>query len=161
MKFFTLSILIISALLTTACQQAGKPSRETRTDSTETSAARATHDAMTAEELAGVWYVEYIGDRPVIDRSPARIQFTEDGAINGNASCNRFFGSYTYVNEQLDIPTNLGATKMMCLPALMEQEQRLLQHLPKAARASLSNGLLILRDADGNQVISAARDESQ
>lgn len=161
MKFLTCFSLILSALFLIACQQAGKPAREVAAESDKTTPATAASQGATAAELVGVWYVEYIGDRPVIDRSPARIQFAADGAINGNASCNRFFGSYSYINERLTISENLGATKMMCLPALMDQEQRLFQQLPGAVQANLANGLLILRDAQGNQVIKASRDESQ
>src|SRR5690606_41534978 len=56
-----------------------------------------------SNELFGIWVVEYISERPVIDGSPARIQFGADGAINGNASCNRFFGDYTYQEGRLTI----------------------------------------------------------
>jgi heat shock protein HslJ len=163
MKSMTFFVLCISALLLlVACQQPGQPHTTSEANkppiANEQSSA---YRAATKQELSGTWYIEYIGDRPVLDRSPARVQFTEDGAINGNASCNRFFGSYTYSDKKLVIPQSLGATKMMCLPALMEQEQRLFQHLPNAAQASLLNGLLVLRDAEGNQVIKASRDESQ
>ena len=160
MMFFTL--LISAFLLLIACQQTGQPHATPEADkqpvANELSPA---YRAATKQELSGTWYIEYIGDRPVLDRSPARLQFTEDGAINGNASCNRFFGSYTYSDKKLVIPQSLGATKMMCLPALMEQEQRLFHHLPNAVQASVRNGLLVLRDARGNQVIKASRDESQ
>ena len=165
MKSVTCFALLISTLLLLiACQQTAQPQPPEVSDTDKQPAVSEpgpAYHAATRKELSGIWYIEYIGDRPVIDRSPARIQFTEDGAINGNASCNRFFGSYIYAGEQLQIPENLGATKMMCLPALMEQEQRLFQHLPNATRAGLLNGLLILRDDQGNQVIRASRDESE
>ena len=110
--------------------------------------------------LPGVWVVEYIGDRPVVDRSPARIHFAEDGTLNGNASCNRFFGKYSYTEETLIIEP-LGTTKMACVPALMEQETRFLEAFPDAAHATLENEILILRDAAGQQIIRAVRDESE
>jgi heat shock protein HslJ len=84
----------------------------------------------------------------------------EDGAINGNASCNRFFGQYTYSNTVLVIGA-LGSTKMMCLPSLMEQEQRLLEHLLNATQVRLENGLLILQDGSGASLITASREEPQ
>ena len=43
--------------------------------------------------LGDPWFVEYISDRPVIDRSPASIRFDADGQVSGNTSCNRFFGA--------------------------------------------------------------------
>lgn len=160
MMFFAL--IISTLLLLIACQQTGQPHATPEAGKQPVAnQPTSSYRAATRKELSGTWYIEYIGDRPVLDRSPARVQFTEEGAINGNASCNRFFGSYTYSDENLGIPSNLGATKMMCLPALMEQEQRLFKHLPDAVQASLINGLLVLRDAQGNQVIKASRDESQ
>lgn len=164
MKSYSFYALMLSALiLLSACQQTGKAPRESSDTAKQppSSGASPTYPAATIAEITGTWYIEYIGDRPVVDRSPARMQFTESGEINGNASCNRFFSEYTYVNDRLNIPVDIGATKMMCLPALMEQEQRLLERLPSAVKANLINGLLILRDARGNQVIRASRDESQ
>jgi len=38
--------------------------------------------------------VEFIGERPVIDNSPATIEFAGNGRVGGNASCNRFVGEY-------------------------------------------------------------------
>jgi len=108
--------------------------------------------------LLGVWVVEYIGDRPVVDRSPARVQFAEDGSLNGNTSCNRFFGKYQY-DEQTLIIEPLGSTRMACVPALMEQEQRFLDTFPKATRVTIENELLILRDNTGNQILKAYREE--
>lgn len=163
MKFITAcTVMLLALFMLIACQQTNKPPRDTDSHKNVTPATLSpAYQAASKSEVIGTWYVEYIGERPVIDHSPARIQFTHEGAINGNASCNRFFGSYTYKNGQLTIPGNLGATKMACLPALMEQEQRLFEHLPTATHAVVENGLLILRNAQGTQVIRASRDESQ
>jgi hypothetical protein len=39
--------------------------------------------------LGGPWFVEYIGDRPVIDRSPANFLFGENGQVTGSAALMR------------------------------------------------------------------------
>lgn len=162
MKSFISYLALSSFLFLIACQQTDNRAADVPADSKEKFPAVIARDAPAAlKALQGTWYIEYIGDRPVIDHSPARIQFAVDGLLNGNASCNRFFGNYTYVDKQLKIPASLGATKMMCLPALMEQEQRLFEQLPMAHWASVENGLLILRDNQGKQVIKASRDETQ
>lgn len=145
MKNLIASLLVLSAVILVACAP-----MVTSQDTVKNSA--------TDSALIGVWVVEFIGERPVVDRSPARIQFSEDGAIAGNASCNRFFGKYTYANQVLAIEP-LGSTRMMCLPALMEQEQRLLEQLPTATTANIENGLLILRDSADQSVIQASREE--
>lgn len=111
--------------------------------------------AITPEQLQGIWRLVSIGDQPVAENSPARLQFTDDGAINGNASCNRFFGTYTYNGQQLTIHNPLGATKMLCLPALMEQETQLLNTLSGAVNVGLEQGHLVLRDPLGNAILEA------
>ena len=146
MKNLSTSVLVAFTIFLSACQ----PHAMSR-DATEVA---------DSDELFGIWVVEYISERPVIDGSPARIQFGADGAINGNASCNRFFGDYTYQEGRLTI-NPLGSTRMMCLPSLMEQETRLLEFLPTARSASIENGLLILRDANGRLIIQASVEEAK
>lgn len=145
MKNLIAGLLVLSAIILVACSPM------------VTSQDKVKHPVADSA-LIGVWVVEFIGERPVVDRSPARIQFSGDGAIAGNASCNRFFGKYTYTKQALAIDP-LGSTRMMCLPALMEQEQRLLEQLPTATTASIENGLLILRDSADQRVIQASREE--
>lgn len=144
MKNFLISSLVIFTVILVACQPMATPGKA--------------ESSPRQQLLEGVWVVEHIGDFPVVTGSPARLQFMEDGAINGNASCNRFFGQYTYSNTVLVVGA-LGATKMMCLPSLMEQEQRLLERLPNATQVRLENDLLILQDASGTSLITASREE--
>ena len=54
-------------------------------------------------DLMGAWTVEYIGERPVIDNSPATIEFAEEGRVGGNASCNRFVGGVCPFRLQPDL----------------------------------------------------------
>lgn len=51
------------------------------------------------------------------------LTFTESGEINGNASCNSYFGSFALTGESLSI-TETGATLMACAEPLMHQEAR-------------------------------------
>jgi heat shock protein HslJ len=81
-------------------------------------------------ELVGSWTVEFIGERPVIGRSPAFIQFTEDDKAGGNSSCNRFTSSYTLSGTQLSF-AQAASTRMACPEPLMEQEQRFLAALAR------------------------------
>jgi len=98
-------------------------------------------------DLIGVWQVQSINGNPVTETSPARIEFLDDGRIVGNASCNRFFGQYQMQSAELIIEDALGATRMMCLPELMEQEQTLLALLPGSHRVTLNNQtLMLMRD---------------
>ena len=110
-------------------------------------------------ELVGSWTVEFIGERPVIDRSPAFIQFTEDDKVGGNSSCNRFTSSYTFSETQLSFG-QAASTRRACPQVLMEQEQRFLAALARVAQVQLENGMLELTDADGALVFKASRREN-
>lgn len=111
-------------------------------------------------DLIGAWTVESIGARPVIDNSPAYLQFAEDDRLSGNASCNRLTGSYTLSGSRLTFG-QAAATRMMCPPALMEQEERFLASLEKVAEVKFENGLLALLDSDGTLLFRALRGEDK
>jgi heat shock protein HslJ len=109
--------------------------------------------------LMGAWTVEYIGERPVIDSSPAFIEFAEEGRAGGNASCNRFTGVYVLSGSSMSF-SNMASIKKMCFPALMEQETRFLAALERVAKVQIQNGLLVLLDVKGVAVFKAARKEN-
>jgi heat shock protein HslJ len=104
----------------------------------------------------GAWTVEYIGERPVIDKSPAYIEFAEEGRAGGNASCNRFTGAYGLSGPSLTF-SKMASTKKKCFPALMEQEARFLATLEWVAKAQMRDGLLNLLDAQDGVVLKASR----
>lgn len=112
-----------------------------------------------SQELMGEWRIEYIAGRPVIDYSPATITFTKDYKLSGNASCNRYFGSYTLKNDQLKIGSPMGSTMMMCAEALMDQEGRMMKALEAVETLRFDNGLLILIDSSQEEIIRASRVE--
>lgn len=109
--------------------------------------------------LGGPWFVEYIGDRPVIDRSPANFLFDENGQVTGSASCNSFTGSYETSGDSLKFGL-LATTRRACIEALDEQEQRFLATVPNVAQWAVEYGLLVLSDAKGQELFRAARHSS-
>ena len=52
-------------------------------------------------------------DKLIKNTTKAFIQFTNDARINGNSSCNNFFGSYTESNNKISF-SQVGMTKMYC-----------------------------------------------
>ncbi|HEY7885192.1 MAG TPA: META domain-containing protein [Cellvibrionaceae bacterium] len=112
------------------------------------SSGHASASPSSSEAIVGVWQLQSIGDRAVVENSPARIEFLDDGRIVGNASCNRFFGQYQLHQRQLIVEDALGSTKMMCLPELMEQEQVLLDFLPGSHKVTVDNKTLMLINKD-------------
>ena len=113
------------------------------------------HEMASQAALGGPWFVEYIGDRPVIDNSPANIEFGDDETVSGSASCNRFTGSYEMSGAALKFGM-LAVTERACIGALAEQETRFLATIPRVASWKLENDLLYLLDADGASVFRAA-----
>ncbi len=83
------------------------------------------------------YQVEWIGERPLIDRSHLSITLGADGRAYGNAGCNHWFASYQLDGNKLSF-AQVGATRKLCPPALMEQEQRFLEALGQIQRWDVS-----------------------
>jgi heat shock protein HslJ len=83
------------------------------------------------------YQVEWIGERPLIDRSHLTITLGDDGRAYGSAGCNHWFASYTLNGDTLSFSA-AGSTRKMCAPALMEQEARFLESLSKVQRWDFS-----------------------
>lgn len=81
--------------------------------------------------------VEWIGERPLIDRSHLSLTLGEDGRAYGNAGCNHWFASYRLDAESLSFGA-AGSTRKLCAPALMEQEARFLDSLGQVQRWDIS-----------------------
>lgn len=89
-------------------------------------------DAPTLEQER-TYRVEWIGERPLIDRSYLTVTLGDEGRAYGNAGCNHWFGGYDLDDEQLSFKAP-ASTMKMCAPALMEQEQRFLKALQQVER---------------------------
>jgi len=104
--------------------------------------------------LQGQWNITEIDGKPAIAGSTPTIGFEADGKVNGNGSCNRFFGGYTLTGEGLTA-SDLGASMMMCEQSLMDQEMKVLDILKALAGFGIGeDGKLILRTNDGRTIIA-------
>src|SRR5690606_8476097 len=81
--------------------------------------------------------VEWLGERPLIDRSHLTLTLGTDGRAYGTAGCNHWFASYELSGQQLRFGA-VGSTRKLCAPALMEQEQRFLDALSEIRRWDVS-----------------------
>ena len=86
--------------------------------------------------------------------SEATVTFGADGTVTGTTGCNRFVGQYTLDGDELALAP-LASTRMMCEPALMEQEMAFLAALSWVAAADVVDGRLRLSDLDGATVVVA------
>lgn len=107
--------------------------------------------------LHGDWRITDIGGTPVIATSEPTMSFTPAGEINGNASCNRYFGSFSLTGEGLSF-SQAGAGMMACDQPLMDQEGKLLAALETIRRFDIApNGQLRLLDEADQPAITLSK----
>jgi heat shock protein HslJ len=102
--------------------------------------------------LHGEWTVVGIDENPLVAGSNVTLAFAESGEVNGAASCNSYFGSFTLTAEGLTID-NTGATMMACEEPLMDQEALYLAILTAVTRFDIGpDGSLVLHAGDGRTI---------
>jgi heat shock protein HslJ len=107
--------------------------------------------------VLGLWLIEQARSAPLLDKRSARLDFGPDGTLSGNGSCNTLSGRYTLEGNKLAIGP-IVTTRKACSEALMDQEDRVLTALERAARAAVPpHGFLTLWDADGAVLLRASR----
>jgi putative lipoprotein len=118
----------------------------------------ATFPAASQTDLTGShWLAEDIMGGGVVDRAQSTLQPLPDGRVAGSSGCNRFNGSGVISGGKVAIGA-LATTRMACPPAIMDQEQKFLAALGKAARyETTSSGALILRDSRGAALMRFTR----
>ena len=111
-----------------------------------------------SQTLTGTsWWVEDIAGKGVIDMSHTTIEFSEEGKVTGDSSCNRYFGAVEIVDSTMKVG-DLAGTRKMCAPAQMDQEMAFYEVMGKVINWEIAEtGLLHLRDADGVDQLRASR----
>jgi heat shock protein HslJ len=95
------------------------------------------------------WTVEDISGRGVIDDARATLVFGADGRLSGDTSCNRYFADYKVDGVKLSIG-QAGVTRRACVPAVMDQERRLLDVLNAVDTFAIdASGALVLHTPAG------------
>jgi len=89
------------------------------------------------------WRLEDLGGAGVVDRVEATLEFPEAGKVVGSGSCNRFFGSVEISGESIRFGP-LGATRMACVEAVMNQEAKYLEALRDAERFTRDGSALLI-----------------
>ncbi len=93
--------------------------------------------ALSLADLKGTWLIEDIDRRGVIDNAHLTLDFTQPGRISGFSGCNRYSGAFTVTGQKVKVGP-LISTRMMCTPALMDLEDRLLKSLQQAKKLRFS-----------------------
>lgn len=97
--------------------------------------------------LSGEWHVEDIDQRGVIDRAMVTMQFEVDDRIAGSTGCNRYNGMLESANGAFVVSKTI-TTRMACVQAVADQEQRFLNALNDAVRYEIeADKWLVIYDA--------------
>lgn len=100
------------------------------------------------------WRITEIDGAPVMAEVLLELRFDTQGKATGQGGCNGWLASYQLTGEGLVIGP-VGATRMACAPALMDQEARLFDALARVTRFDMTDeGALVLLAGDA-RVISA------
>lgn len=81
----------------------------------------------------------------------------DDGALTGNAGCNRFHGTYTRDGSRLRIDSAMATTRMHCADDVMQQEREFLAAVQSAATWAVERDMLDMHRADGERALTASR----
>ena len=116
------------------------------------------------ETMVGeTWVLASINDEPVSKESRVTLIFnskdSQTGRVEGNASCNRYFGSYYFKNKGLFKIGPLGSTLMACTPPLMNQEQRFLRTLQQSINYKVQDDTLTIATKVGANLVFQAETE--
>lgn len=103
--------------------------------------------------LQGQWQVSALaGGLPT--GAQLSLQFDTRGRVSGRAGCNRYTGTYTLSGEDLRMAPG-AATRMACVPALMDVESRYLRQLAAVQRFDIGeDGTLQLIGAQGERIVA-------
>lgn len=100
------------------------------------------------------WVVQSMDGRGVIDNSRTTLTFDPKGQIAGRAGCNRYTGAYQSQGARLELK-GVATTRMICVPALMEQEARFLALLGQVVSFQLQrDGSLVLITQDQRRILA-------
>jgi putative lipoprotein len=99
--------------------------------------------------LSGVtWLAEDIGGGGVVDNVASTLRIDSDGKLSGSGGCNRLMGSAKVEGDTV-VFSPPATTRMMCPPAIMDQERKFLDALVKTKRFEIEGSFLRLLGEDG------------
>jgi len=112
-----------------------------------------------AKEITDInWIAEDINGGGVIDYAQSTLLIGPSGSASGSGGCNRFATSATINGAKIAFKP-AAATRMMCSPAVMDQERKFFAALDETRTYSVeaATGKLFLYDKDGKIVARLSR----
>jgi heat shock protein HslJ len=96
------------------------------------------------------WRAENIGGKGIVDNSEVTLMLGSDGKVGGKSGCNGYSANYQITEEALKVYPPMIGTRMMCPPALMNQEQAYRALIETAQSVSVTpEGTLVVASAGG------------
>jgi heat shock protein HslJ len=98
-------------------------------------------------------------EKPIVPDSAVTVAFDPSGKIAGNASVNRFSGTYRFdLDGRLEWPrARFAVTKMAGPQPLMAQERTFLESLRRTTQYRVDGQQLVLESQSGTTVLTFAR----
>ncbi|MBH0774871.1 META domain-containing protein [Nocardia bovistercoris] len=90
----------------------------------------------------------YTTSQAISDAKPT-LRIAEDGAVTGNAGCNRMSGSADVDPSGSPVTFHIAVTRMACAPEVMEVENAVLKALDGTATITLDGDTMSLRNQNG------------
>lgn len=111
-------------------------------------------DPVPAQPLSGSYEVTALEGATLGENKPVMIFEAKESRINGNTGCNSYFGQFTQDDRNLSFGM-IGSTEMACQEPYMQTEMTLYKAFQKTALFDLENSMLVLKDAEGNNLLTA------
>jgi heat shock protein HslJ len=106
--------------------------------------------------IVGAWDVTSIEGSPVVEGTPAYVEFTPEGRFVGNAGVNHLGATYELEGSVLSLSA-IASTMMAGPQPLMEQEQRMTAALARVRSTTVEENTLVLHDGGGAELVRAQR----
>ena len=103
------------------------------------------------------WRAEDIGGKGIIDNSEVTLMLGSDGKVGGRSGCNGYSANYQLTGEALKVYPPMVGTRMMCPPALMNQEQAYRSLIETAQSVSVTPEGVLVFTASGGATIRFTR----
>ncbi len=103
-------------------------------------------------ELVGQWLAEDINGGGVIDFLQTTLEINDDGTYAGFAGCNSYTGTFGLSGNEI-IFSPPGATRKICVPAVMDQEGKFFEVLKHGLSWRVEDTKLFLSGADSRTAL--------
>lgn len=106
-----------------------------------------------------MWKVERLDGSSLVSEDEITLLFEKSGQFYGVGGCNRYFGSWKADATTLSFG-NMGSTKMMCRPDVVEQEDKFFLLLSQVTSPRIDeNGRLVLSTEDSENAVVLSNQE--